>query len=134
MKIAVYQPRISYYVGGGEVVPLQMAKYFSKHKHDVTIVTSHHPEGNSDYFGSFLKANSNIKTLYLELPKTLKWIYEEKPGTSQLRWDYEAVHVGRLVKQGFPPSLKASADTANPLLLPGRVSFTFVSDYLFCQR
>lgn len=101
MKIAIYQPRISYYVGGGEVVPLEMAKFFSRHHHNITIVTSRHPEGNSEYFDNFLKENTNIKTVYLELPEALKWIYQEKPGTSQLRWDYEAVHVGRLAQTYF---------------------------------
>lgn len=105
MRIAIYQPRVSYYVGGGEVVPLEMAKNFSLHGHEVTIVTSRHPNGNSDYFDKFVLDNPNVKIDFLELPSSLKWIYSEKPGTSQLRWDYEAVHVGRLAQTYFERNL-----------------------------
>lgn len=101
MKIAIYQPRISYYVGGGETVPLEMARLFSKHGHDVTIVTSKHPEGNSEYFQKYVKDNPKISYEFLELPNTLRWIYEKKPGSNQLRWDLEAVHVGRLAQDYF---------------------------------
>lgn len=101
MKIAIYQPRVSYYVGGGEVVPLEMAKNFALHGHNVTIVTSLIPEGNSEYFDKYLADNPMIHVDYLELPETLKWIYDEKPGTNQLRWDYEAVHMGRCAQKFF---------------------------------
>jgi pyruvate/2-oxoglutarate dehydrogenase complex dihydrolipoamide dehydrogenase (E3) component len=39
-KIAIYQPRCSYYVGGGEIIPMQHAKYFTEIGMDVTLVTS----------------------------------------------------------------------------------------------
>lgn len=101
MKIAIYQPRISYYVGGGETVPLEMARLFSKHGHETTLVTSNHPSGFSEYYQNFVKENPNITFRYLELPNSLKWIYEKKPGINQLRWDLEAVHVGRLAQTFF---------------------------------
>jgi len=82
-------------------VPLEMAKYFSRHGHEVTIVTSKHPEGDTDYFKDFRENNPSVKIEYLELPLSLKWIYDEKPGTNQLRWDYEAVHVGRIAQSFF---------------------------------
>jgi len=101
MKIAIYQPRISYYVGGGEVVPFEMARLFCKHGHEVTIVTARTPLGFSDYYQQFTSTNPTIKHEFLELPDNLKWIYDEKPGTSQLRWDLEAIHVGRLAQSFF---------------------------------
>jgi len=84
MKIAIYQPRISYYVGGGEVVPLEMAKYFASHGHDVTIVTSKTPMGFSEYFDSYRRQNHKIKFVYLKPCKSIEWIYKIKPGTSQI--------------------------------------------------
>lgn len=43
MKILVYQPRASYYTGGGEVYSLQNAKFFAKLGHDVTLLTTKAP-------------------------------------------------------------------------------------------
>jgi len=105
MKIAIYQPRVSYYVGGGEVVPLEMARNFALHGHKVTVVTSRHPDGNSEYFDKYLSVNPSVEVIYLELPTSLRWIYEEKPGTNQLRWDYEAIHMGRLAQNYFDKNI-----------------------------
>lgn len=101
MRIAIYQPRVSYYVGGGETVPLEMARYFALHGHEVTILTTKHPSGFSDYYSNFVQENPGINYTYLDLPNSLKWLYKEVPGISQLRWDIEAVHAGRLASTYF---------------------------------
>ncbi len=123
MKIAIYQPRLSYYVGGGEIVPFEMARNFSKHGHEITIVTSHTPMGLSEYFQKYVHENPQIKYEYLQLPKALKWIYDEKPGSSQMRWDLESVHVGLLARDYFQKNTfdilnvhyKIEAFVSNPL-------------------
>ena len=97
MNLAIYQPRISYYVGGGEVVPLQQAHFLSLLGHKVTVVTTRASFIKpSDYFLKFVKANPKIKIKYLDLSANLKWIYNELPGKRWIRWDYESLHVGRL--------------------------------------
>lgn len=102
MNIAVYQPRVSYFVGGGEIVPLQQAKYLSLLGHKVTIITTRasfiRP---SEYFLRFIKNNHQIRIKYINLPNKLKWIYDEKPGTRWIRWDYESLYVGRLALAYF---------------------------------
>ena len=102
MKIAIYQPRVSYYVGGGEVVPLEHAKYLSKSGHRVTLVTTRASFiKKSEYFIAFLKNNPKVKVAYLDLPKELSWIYQEKPGQRWIRWDYESLYVGRIAFNYF---------------------------------
>lgn len=102
MNIAIYQPRVSYFVGGGEVVPLQHAKFFSYSGHQVTIITTRaffiKP---SEYFLNFLKNNPKITIRYIDLPLNLKWIYNENPGKRWIRWDYESFYVGRLASTYF---------------------------------
>lgn len=51
IKILVYQPRASYYTGGGEVYSLQNCKFFVKLGHDVTLLTTKSSFiKESDYF------------------------------------------------------------------------------------
>ena len=40
MRILIYQPRVSYYVGGGEIVPINQAKLLIEKGFDVIFVTS----------------------------------------------------------------------------------------------
>jgi glycosyltransferase involved in cell wall biosynthesis len=107
MKISIYQPRISYYKGGGEVVPIQQAKWLAKRGHEVSILTV-----KSSYisilpdFEEFCKTN-NIKIDYLELPIELKRIYDQEPGKDWTRWDLESLHVGRIAYEFY---LKNSYD------------------------
>ncbi len=68
MKILVYQPRASYFVGGGEIYPLQNIKFFSKFGYDVTLLTTKASFIKpSSYFENFIKENSNVKIEYIEL-------------------------------------------------------------------
>jgi len=102
MKLAIYQPRVSYYVGGGEIAPLEHAKFLSLIGHHVTIVTTRAGFINlSNYFLKFKKENPQIKITFLDLPEELKWIYKEKPGSRWIRWDYESLNVGRLAFEYF---------------------------------
>lgn len=91
MKILIYQPRASYYTGGGEVYPLQNAKFFDKLGHDVTLLTTKASFiKQSDYFKNFLKECPGVKIEYLELNDKFKDIYDEVPGVDWLRWDKES--------------------------------------------
>ena len=100
MKILVYQPRASYFVGGGEVYPLQNIKFFSKLGHDATLLTTKASFIKlSAYFENFIKENSNVKVEYIELDNNFKDIYNIPAGVDWTRWDRESLWVARLAYQ-----------------------------------
>lgn len=102
MRIMIYQPRVSYYIGGGEIYPLQIAKFFSKMGHDVSILTTKAKYiKQSEYFKNFVNQNKNIHIEYLELDLDFKNIYEELPGMNQQRWDKESLWVARKAYEFF---------------------------------
>jgi len=102
MKIAIYQPRVSYYVGGGEVVPLEHAKHLSLRRHDVTLLTTRAPFiKESGLFVDFKKNNPKVNVQYIDVPTSLKRIYDVRPGLDWSRWHDESFHVGRLAQEWF---------------------------------
>ena len=97
MHLVIYQPRVSYYVGGGEVVPLEQARYLSRMGWSVTILTSKAPFlEESDYFTQFKAANPKVEIKYLTIPTKLKWIYKTEPGINWERWDQESLAFAKL--------------------------------------
>ena len=103
MKVLIYQPRISYYVGGAEMVALQHAKYLAEQGHQVTVLTSRAdflPE--SQHFMGFKLANPLVEFKYIEIPEALRWVYEVKPGVDWKRWDLESIYFAKLALAQFP--------------------------------
>lgn len=97
MKIAIYQPRASYYVGGGEIVPLEHAHFLTLHGHSVTLITTKAPFiKESEYFKRFRAENKNIKIIYINVPGYYEWIYRIPPGTDWRRWHLESLSIGQL--------------------------------------
>lgn len=115
MRIAIHQPRVSYYTGGGETVPLMQASYLSRNN-DVTIVTSSRPE--SDMFLEFARQHPGVEIQRFEVPSA---IYDTAPGVSQWRWDDESIAFG-LATRGFYADnsfdIVATHYTIDSLLLP----------------
>jgi len=102
MNIAIYQPRASYYVGGGEVVTLEQAHFLTLHGHSVTLVTTKAPFiKESEYFKKFRIKNKNIKIIYINVPEYYKWIYSILPGTNWYRWHLESLCIGQLALRYF---------------------------------
>ncbi len=100
MKILIYQPRVSYFTGGGEVYPLQNARFFAKLGHEVTILTTKADFlTQSDYFKNFVNNNENVKIDYLYLDESFKDIYSIPAGIDWERWDRESLWVSRLAYQ-----------------------------------
>ncbi len=96
MNIAIYQPRVSYYLGGGEVIPLEHARLFSMRGHRVTIVTVRAPYiTQSDFFKEFIRKNKKVRVSYIDLPKEYAVIYKEQPGIEWNRWIMESVYGGQ---------------------------------------
>lgn len=59
MRICVYIPTASFYVGGGEVIPLIQARQLQKIGHEVAVVTLK-VENETNYFKAFKKDNPSI--------------------------------------------------------------------------
>lgn len=100
MKIAIYQPRASYYVGGGEVVPLEHARYLSLRGHNVTFLTTRaHFIRESELFRTFKEDNPSVRVEYINVPPRMKAIYKNPPGLDWSRWHDESFQVGRLAQE-----------------------------------
>lgn len=100
MKILIYCPRLSYYTGGGEIYPLQTAKFFARLGHDATVLTvSADYLEFSDYFKNFMAENKDVHIEFLKLDKHFEDIYSVPAGADWTRWDRESLWVSRLAYQ-----------------------------------
>ncbi len=91
MKIAIIQPRASYYVGGGEKVSLRHAVHLSK------------IEGNSVDFFTIKPVDNKYSPIYHDLKNSKVNVFEKnvadefidiyniEPGLNQERWDRESI-------------------------------------------
>jgi len=99
MKILIYQPRISYYVGGGEMLAMDHACFLAKMGHEVEVVTIKSDFIKiTDTFYNFVQSNKNLKIHYIEIPLCLKDIYKKTPGHDWKRWDIESLELIKLAK------------------------------------
>ncbi len=102
MNIAIYQPRASYYVGGGEVIPLEHACFLAQRGHHVTLMTTRSSFiSESDYFEKFRAENANIKIVYFTVPESLRFIYSIPPGSDWRRWHMESLRIGQMAFKYF---------------------------------
>lgn len=102
MNIAIYQPRVSYYIGGGEILPLDHGVFLKKCGHEVTIITTRASFiHESEYFKNYIENHRDIQIDYIDLPQSLDKIYEIKPGKNWNRWNRESLAVGRLARKYF---------------------------------
>lgn len=100
MKIAIHQPRVSYFYGGGERVPLEQASHFFKLGHDVSIITTE-VNNKSELFLDFQKNNPGVKVISFEPSQKLKKIYRMELGQSRYRADAESLEFGRMTKEFY---------------------------------
>jgi glycosyltransferase involved in cell wall biosynthesis len=95
-NLLIYQPRASYYVGGGEIVSIENAHRLAAMGHQITFVTTKAPFIKESEQFKRLKQNKRVNIKYISLPLSLEWIYQFSPGVDWLRWDIESLHVARL--------------------------------------
>jgi len=100
MKIAIHQPRLSYYYGGGERVPLEQAHYFSKWGNEVFVITTD-IKNKSKLFLDFQKDNPRVKIIGFKPTDKLKTIYKKELGQNRYRIDAESLEFGRMTKQFY---------------------------------
>ena len=96
MKIAIIQPRVSYYLGGTEKVCLRYIQFLMKLNNKIVLYTTK-PTKNYQYsiiyqkFKKQFSKNKNLKIVEFEIPTEREYIYEEYPGHNQNRWDSESI-------------------------------------------
>lgn len=101
MKIAIIQPRISYYNGGGETIPLEAITHLSHILDDVSfdLYTTKPPLPFTEKYLSFKsKIDPNkVNVFEIEPPLKFKHIYSTPPGSDRPRWDIESLYFNNLV-------------------------------------
>lgn len=99
MKIAIVQPRISYYPGGGEKTQILFSKYLALHGHLVYLYTvKASKNGRSYLYRNLLKLKlKNIIFKEIEIPKKYLYIFKQQPGEDRNRWDSESLLFNQLI-------------------------------------
>ncbi len=82
MKIAIYIPTASFFVGGGEVVPLMQAQYLKNLVDSVDLITLK-TEKRTDIFNTFIKKNPEINIIYVDTPRNFEQ-FDRKEVTHKL--------------------------------------------------
>jgi HAD superfamily hydrolase (TIGR01484 family) len=136
MKILIYQPRCSYYVGGGEIVPMEQAKFLSKLDHKITLLTTKAKFLNqTDIFQDFVDQNPDINIEYITLDDSFEEIYKIATGMNQFRWDIESYKVGLLAREKLSSifdqfDLALVHYTTDVVAIPNKLrSFLFLHGY-----
>jgi len=98
-KIAIIQPRISYYIGGGETVPIKQIEELSRRDGlKIDVFTWKIPRNKQTKYYINLKKNiRNINFIEINIPKKYKYIFDEVPGKNQQRWNNESVLFSNLI-------------------------------------
>jgi len=94
MKIAIHQPRASYYLGGAEVTCIEIAKALSK-KHEVTFVTSKNEFTNN--FSDFSNGFKEINFKFFDSPKCSEF---KEEGSVNI-WDFEGIVFGENTREFY---------------------------------
>jgi len=102
MTLLIIQPRLSYYSGGGELMPLDLIAALLKNNifKNITLVTTKPIDYYSSKYIGFKKhvqGNNSIKILELEVPEHFKYIYQIDAGEDRSRWDLESLNFTRMI-------------------------------------
>jgi len=99
MKIAIIQPRISYYVGGGEKVPMIHSELLANLGHRVSVYTTKVADDNQSflYEGYKNKNDRNITIKEFEIPAKFEMYLNKEAGEDRNRWDTECLLFNQLV-------------------------------------
>ncbi len=72
------------------------AEFLARKGHHITFVTTQSDKFQlTDHFNNFIHNNPNIDIVYINIDKSLEYIYEDEPGANRYRWNNESIHVAR---------------------------------------
>ena len=99
MKISIIQPRISYYIGGGEKLPLIHAELLSQKGHEVVIFTTKVQPEKQTFLYKALKSKKikNIEFKEFDIPLKYKKYFHKEAGEDRNRWDTECLLFNQLI-------------------------------------
>lgn len=99
MKIAIIQPRTSYFVAGSEKISLKHAEFLAKLGHEIDLYTSDF-EGikHTTLFKDFLNKNiPGVSIFYYDASVLAPGIYQGEPDREHKRWNEESEAFNRLI-------------------------------------
>jgi len=99
MKIAIVQPRVSYYTGGGEKLSLVLSRLLSSRGYRVIVYTTKVPKTRqSPLYKNQLSLNErNLILKEFELPEKYKSLLFKEAGEDRNRWDTESLLFNQLI-------------------------------------
>lgn len=120
MRIAIIQPRTSYYLGGSEKVSIKHAQYLSELGHEIDFYTSTSLFiEDSELFKDFLRnKNKNINILKFDISDWFPGLYNLEPDTEHIRWVTESLAFNRKI---FSCLEKRKADIILSYYLPDSI-------------
>lgn len=104
-RIFINQPRISYYIGGAEMVSLDHAKYLYSNGYEVTILTIKPLTIGYNYSDRYLEFKNfykgKISFLEFEFEPKYRYIFNIKPGENRNRWNFESIIYNKYLNKAF---------------------------------
>jgi glycosyltransferase involved in cell wall biosynthesis len=99
MKIAIIQPRTSYFLSGSEKISLKHSEFLAKLGHTIDLYTSDfNGIQQTSLFKDFLnKKNKDVNIYYYDSSKLIPGIYEVEPDREHKRWHEESITFDRLI-------------------------------------
>jgi glycosyltransferase involved in cell wall biosynthesis len=91
MKIAILQPRISYFQGGGEIVVIRYIQAMVSKGHEIFLYTLKTPLGYSEHYKQIKDLSKSIRFIEIDV-SDIEDIYGIYPGLDRYRWDRESIH------------------------------------------
>ena len=92
-------PRISYYNGGGEKNPMKLISEVTKYTDiNIELYTLKSPTTETKNYIDFKsKINDKVKVFEMEIPSSLKYLYDIEPGESRYRWNAESLWFNSII-------------------------------------
>ncbi|HEY0908002.1 MAG TPA: glycosyltransferase family 4 protein [Candidatus Paceibacterota bacterium] len=106
MKIALIEPRASYFIAGSERVSLKHAEHLADLGHEVVLYTSDVPSLRETFFFKelSLKRIEGLSIKKFDVSKRLPGIYDIKPDSKHIRWVAESIAFSEVIREDLSSS------------------------------
>lgn len=97
-KLGIIQPRLSYYIGGGEKFAYYHSKLLPGTDYEIYLYTTDIPNRTSFLFKDLVnRSNANLYIRQFKIPEKYKYLYDINAGDSRVRWDVESLMFNQLI-------------------------------------